>query len=78
MLGNIGTHQKVDFTAVGPTTNQAARLQGKAKPGMVCISQSTHKVVEGRFELDDPAGREEELAGVGKVRVWDVKGRKLG
>ena len=78
VLGNIGTHQKIDFTAVGPTTNEAARLQGKAAPGHVCISQSTYKLVADRFEFDNPDGREVTLAGVGNVLVWDVKGRKSG
>jgi class 3 adenylate cyclase len=76
VLGNIGTHHKVDFTAVGPTTNEAARRQGKARPGLVCVSESTFRAVGEQSEYDDPAGREVELAGVdGPVRVWDVKGR---
>ena len=57
---------------------EQARLQGAAQPGMVCVSQSTYEAVKGRFEFAKEEGREEELKGVGKVRMWDVQGRKTG
>jgi len=77
VLGNIGTHQKIDFTAVGPATNQAARLQGRVKDGLVCISEMTHGIVKELFEFADAGGRKvENVAGVGDMMVWDVTGRK--
>jgi tetratricopeptide (TPR) repeat protein len=43
----------MDYTAVGDTTNLAARLQQLADPGTVVISEATHKLVAGFFETRD-------------------------
>src|SRR4051812_4468257 len=50
VFGNIGTYRKIDFTAVGPTTNRAARLQGEAIPGAVCASQETYERIKDEFD----------------------------
>jgi class 3 adenylate cyclase len=78
VFGNVGTYRKLDFTAVGPTTNMAARLQNEARPGAVCISAETQRLVQGEFAFADPAGRLVSLKGIGEVRVWDVIGRQAG
>jgi len=41
LVGNIGAEQMRTFTAIGDTTNLAARLQGLAGPGEVVIGQRT-------------------------------------
>lgn len=51
VTGTIGTDLKMDYTAIGDTTNLASRLQGLARPGTVLISDATARLVEGRFEL---------------------------
>jgi class 3 adenylate cyclase len=38
-----------DFTAVGTTTNLAARLQSEAEPLVPCISRATFEEVGQRF-----------------------------
>src|SRR2546425_11437640 len=43
----------MDYTAVGDTTNLAARLQQMAQPGSVVISAATHQYVAGFFETRD-------------------------
>ncbi|MGH7354952.1 MAG: ATP-binding protein, partial [Candidatus Rokuibacteriota bacterium] len=40
-------------TAVGDTTNIAARLQQSARPGSVIVSEATHAVIAGFFETLD-------------------------
>ncbi len=71
-LGNVGTHRKVDFTAVGPATNHAARLQAEALPGAVCISEATYARIHGQYAVADESGRLVTLQGIGETRVWDV------
>jgi class 3 adenylate cyclase len=49
--GNIGSQDYQNFTAVGDTTNLAARLGGIAKPGEVVIGPLTAAELHGPFEL---------------------------
>src|SRR5215472_16012898 len=53
VVGKIGDDLRMDYTAVGDTTNLAARLQQMAQPGSVVISAATHQHVAGFFELRD-------------------------
>jgi len=41
VLGSLGTLFKMDFAAIGVTTNLAARLQGTAQPGEVVCARTT-------------------------------------
>ena len=50
VVGSIGGDLRMDYTAVGDTTNVAARLQQAGEPGRVTISESTHRLVHGYFE----------------------------
>jgi class 3 adenylate cyclase/tetratricopeptide (TPR) repeat protein len=50
VVGSIGGDLRMDYTAVGDTTNVAARLQQVAEPGRVTIAESTHRLVRGYFE----------------------------
>jgi class 3 adenylate cyclase/tetratricopeptide (TPR) repeat protein len=49
VLGSIGNDLRMDYTAVGDTTNVAARLQAAADPGRIVISEATHRLVCGYF-----------------------------
>jgi class 3 adenylate cyclase/tetratricopeptide (TPR) repeat protein len=53
VVGKIGDDLRMDYTAVGDTTNLAARLQQLAQPGTVVISEVTHRLVAGFFETRD-------------------------
>ena len=50
VVGAIGGDLRMDYTAVGDTTNVAARLQQIAEPGRVTVSDATHRLVRGYFE----------------------------
>src|SRR5574341_1954512 len=50
VVGSIGNDLRMDYTAVGDTTNIAARLQQIGAPGSVTISEATHRLVRGYFE----------------------------
>ena len=45
VVGNVGTPQIMDFTAVGDTVNLAARLQDICTDGQILISRSTYEQV---------------------------------
>jgi class 3 adenylate cyclase/tetratricopeptide (TPR) repeat protein len=53
VVGRIGDDLRMDYTAVGDTTNLAARLEQAALPGTVLISEATEHLVSGFFELRD-------------------------
>lgn len=74
VLGHVGTFRKFDFTAVGPATHFAARLQSEAELGMPCISRATHERVQRHFTFKNSLGRDTHLKGFGEQRVWDVVG----
>lgn len=56
VVGSIGDDLRMDYTAVGDTTNLAARIQQVAHPGEVWISEHTHHIAQEYFE-EDSLGR---------------------
>jgi predicted ATPase/class 3 adenylate cyclase len=50
VVGRIGDDLRMDYTAVGDTTNLAARMQQSARPGAVVIAEATHAATQGQFE----------------------------
>ncbi len=53
VVGAIGRDLRMDYTAVGDTTNLAARLLNVAAPGQIVISEHTRLLTEGYFAFDD-------------------------
>ncbi len=53
VVGAIGRDLRMDYTAVGDTTNLAARLLGVAKPGQVVVSRRTQHLRDGFFVFED-------------------------
>jgi len=71
VVGSIGSDLRMDYTAVGDTTNISARLQQAADPGRIVVSEATHRLVEGYF-FTRPLGA---LVLKGKsepVSAWEV------
>src|SRR5262249_46360049 len=65
---------KMDYTAIGDTTNLAARLQTAARPGAILVSDATYRLVRGFFVVE-PGGP---LEGKGKsepVVAYEVVSR---
>ena len=52
IVGSIGDDLRMDYTAVGDTTNLAARIQQSANPGDVWLSQDTRNIIGGFFKVD--------------------------
>jgi len=77
VVGKIGDDLRMDYTAVGDTTNVAARLQQSARPGSVLAGASTHRLITGYFETLDLG--ELPVKGHAPVRAFEVlraRGRK--
>jgi len=71
VVGSIGTDLRMDYTAVGDTTNIAARMQQAADRGRIVISEATHRLIEGYFYTRSLGA----LALKGKaepMRAWEV------
>jgi len=52
VVGSIGDNLRMDYTAVGDTTNLAARLQQRAAPGTILVSDATSRLVRSFVKLD--------------------------
>ncbi|HET8579278.1 MAG TPA: adenylate/guanylate cyclase domain-containing protein [Methylomirabilota bacterium] len=70
VVGRIGDDLRMDYTAVGDTTNLAARLQQVARPGSVVVSEATHRLVSPFFETRDLG--QIQVKGHAPVRAWEV------
>src|SRR5262249_7187457 len=76
----IGNDLRMEYTAIGDTTNLAARLQTLAAPGTVVISEATHRLAGAFFETHDPGlqavkGESEPVHLFGVRGERDVRGR---
>jgi class 3 adenylate cyclase len=50
VVGNVGSPELMDFTAVGDTVNVAARLQSYGHHGQITISQSVHDAIANQIQ----------------------------
>ncbi|MBI4590502.1 MAG: AAA family ATPase [Candidatus Rokubacteria bacterium] len=55
VVGRIGDDLRMDYTAIGDTTNLAARLQQFAEPGSILLSEPTSRLVRGHVR-QEPLG----------------------
>ncbi len=53
VVGAIGGDLRMDYTAVGDTTNLAARLMSIAKPGQIVVTERTQHLRAGFFVFED-------------------------
>ncbi|MBW4838239.1 MAG: adenylate/guanylate cyclase domain-containing protein, partial [Paenibacillaceae bacterium] len=66
VFGNIGSRTRMDYTAIGDTVNTAARLENRAEPGRILLSEAVYMQVEGRVAVSRPGfyqlkGKEQEI-----------------
>ena len=77
IIGNIGSYEKMDYTAIGSTVNLAQRLESQARPNTILISKAVYQTISGHFHCFCrlpfiPKGFEHE------VENWEVRDiRKL-
>ena len=51
IVGSIGDDLRMDYTAVGDSTNLASRIERMAKPGTSLVSSHTHKLTRDFFDF---------------------------
>ena len=51
IVGSIGDDLRMDYTAVGDTTNLASRMESMAGPGTIYVSVNTQKLTRDFFEF---------------------------
>jgi PAS domain S-box-containing protein len=49
VVGNIGTRELMNYTAVGDTVNVAKRLQENAEGNQILLSRSTHELIQNKI-----------------------------
>ncbi len=74
VVGAVGNDLKMDYSAIGDTTNLAARLESLAAPGSILISEPTERLVRGFFALR-AAGPFEVKGKREPVTAFEVLGR---
>ncbi|HSD27349.1 MAG TPA: AAA family ATPase, partial [Vicinamibacteria bacterium] len=71
VVGTVGNDLKMDYTAIGDTTNLASRLQALAPPGSTLVSEATHRLIRGFFSTR-PAGPFHVKGKREPIPAWEV------
>ena len=52
VVGSIGDDLRMDYTAIGNTTNLASRMETLAEPGTILVSTNTHRLTRDFFKFE--------------------------
>jgi hypothetical protein len=52
-VGNFGSEDRLDYTAIGNPVNLAARLQANTEPGTILVDAETRSLVDGSVATED-------------------------
>src|SRR5262244_3880383 len=72
VVGTIGDNLRMDYTAVGDTTNLAARLLSLAEPGQILVSEDVARIAGPYFVLH-PLGETQVKGKALPVRPYRVE-----
>jgi class 3 adenylate cyclase len=71
VVGNFGSAERSDYTAVGPTVNLAARLEAAAAPGQILVGAETARLLDGSVALASAGALE--LKGIGSTPAFRLE-----
>lgn len=75
MVGNVGTRDLFNYTAIGDTVNVAQRLESVAEPGQILIEHSTFSIASEEI-LTQALNQIQVKGRVKPVMTYDLKGMK--
>jgi len=80
IIGSVGNDLRMDYTAIGDTTNLASRMETNAKPGTVLVSSDTYKIARDFFRFEPLGevkvkGKEEPVEAYQLIEASEVETR---
>ena len=77
IVGAIGDDLRMDYTAIGDTTNLASRMENAARPGSTLVSRDTYRLVRDYFSFKsmgriEVKGKEAPQEAFELIRTGDV------
>jgi adenylate cyclase len=76
VIGNIGTPDHLDYSAIGTTVNLAARLCGQAKATSIVVSKAVRDAAAGDPRIHFHSERQADIRGIrGPVTVYTLSER---
>jgi serine/threonine protein kinase/class 3 adenylate cyclase len=64
LLGNMGSERRVEYTAIGPTVNEAFRLCRDGQPGEIRIGGRTHEDIQEDVQVEPVDGKVHRILGL--------------
>lgn len=73
VVGNIGSRQHLDHSAIGPNVNLAARLCGYAQPETIIVSDAVREALGGSKAVEFVDSRDVQIRGVSNlVKIYSL------